>query len=35
MGVRTTIKKFKISLNEEILGTIMGVPADGIRSIEG
>lgn len=34
-GIQTTIQAVNISLNEEILGIILGVPSIGIRSIEG
>ncbi|KAH0665346.1 hypothetical protein KY290_027599 [Solanum tuberosum] len=34
-GIRATVRGVKISLNEESLGIILGVPARGIRSIEG
>ncbi|KAH0667682.1 hypothetical protein KY285_028888 [Solanum tuberosum] len=34
-GIRTTVKNVKILLDEETLGIILGVPMEGIRSIEG
>ncbi|KAG5616008.1 hypothetical protein H5410_015832 [Solanum commersonii] len=34
-GIQTTVKEVKIYLNEESLGFILGVPSEGIRSIEG
>ncbi|KAG5586834.1 hypothetical protein H5410_047268 [Solanum commersonii] len=34
-GIRTSVKNIKIILDEETLGFILGVPARGIRSIEG
>ncbi|KAH0633619.1 hypothetical protein KY284_036405 [Solanum tuberosum] len=35
VGIRTSVKNIKIFLDEETLGFILGVPARGIRSIEG
>ncbi|KAG5614723.1 hypothetical protein H5410_014547 [Solanum commersonii] len=34
-GITTTVKDVKIRLDEETLGIILGVPKEGIRTIEG
>lgn len=34
-GIQTTLCEVEISLNEESLGIILGVPSAGIKSIEG
>ncbi|KAG5619999.1 hypothetical protein H5410_005217 [Solanum commersonii] len=33
-GIQTTVREVKLSLSEESLGIILGVPSQGIRSIE-